>query len=102
MKRKRQVTDLFGDDQMNLFGDAPDRIPHHKQKTYTPDPDSIRQRLNEVLEKARAAPETPWPVKKQRVWSIVFPNMAKWLPDDEANQLCFAFEREMERLNLAA
>jgi hypothetical protein len=55
-----------------------------------------------VLERARAAPDEPWPEKKQRVWTIVFPNMAKWLPEDEAVQLCFEFAREIERLKLAA
>jgi hypothetical protein len=47
-------------------------------------------------------PSQPWPEKKQRVWQIIFPNMAKWLPDDEADQLCFEFAQEIERLKLAA
>jgi hypothetical protein len=32
----------------------------------------------------------------------VFPNTAKWLPDDEANQLCFEFAQQLERLKQAA
>lgn len=96
------MSDLFGDGQGSLFGDEPDRIPHPQQGLYTPDPERIRQRLRAVLDLARAAPDTPWPEKKQRVWQIVFPNMAKWLPDDEAEQLCFEFAREIERLKLAA
>lgn len=96
------MSDLFGDGQHSLFGDDPDRIPHPKQEAYTPDPERIRQRLQAVLERARSAPDQPWPEKKQRVWQIVFPNMAKWLPDDEADQLCFEFAREIERLKLAA
>jgi hypothetical protein len=36
------------------------------------------------------------------MWQTVFPNMAKWLPEDEAEQLRFEFAREMERLKLAA
>jgi hypothetical protein len=55
-----------------------------------------------VLERARAAPDQPWPEKKQRVWQIIFPNKAKWLPDDEADQPCFEFAQEIERLKLAA
>lgn len=35
------------------------------------------------------------------MWQIVFPNMAKWLPDEEASQLRFQFEIEMERLKAA-
>ena len=96
------MSDLFGDGQHSLFGDEPDRIPHTKQEVYTPDPERIRQRLRAVLERARSAPDEPWPEKKQRVWQIVFPNMAKWLPDHEADQLCFEFAQEIERLKLAA
>ena len=56
----------------------------------------------QVADSVRAAPGQPWPEKKQRVWQIVFPNMAKWLPDDEADQLRFEFAREIERLKNAA
>lgn len=96
------MTDLFGNSQASLFGDSPERIPHPKQALYTPDPERIRQRLHTVLETARAAPARPWPEKKRRVWQIVFPNMARWLPPDEAEQICFAFAREIERITLAA
>ena len=96
------MSDLFGTGQFSLFGDGDDRIPHPQQETYIPDPKRIRQRLQAVLDTARAAPQRPWPEKKQRVWQIVFPNMAKWLPDDERDQLCFEFAREMQRLNMAA
>jgi hypothetical protein len=92
----------FGDGQGSLFGDSPDRIPHPEEASYIPDPARIRQRLHAVLDRARAAPETPWPEKKQRVWQIVFPNMAKWLPEDEADQLRFEFAQEIERLKRAA
>jgi hypothetical protein len=36
------------------------------------------------------------------MWQTVFPNMAKWLPGEEAEQLCFEFAQEMKRLALAA
>lgn len=96
------MTDLFSNGQHSLFGDDDGRIPHPKGQDYTPDPERIRQRLHAVLETARAAPNRPWPEKKQRVWEIVFPNMANWLPEDEANQLRFEFAQEMERLRKAA
>jgi hypothetical protein len=44
----------------------------------------------------------PWPERDARMWQIVFPNMANWLPDDEAEQLRLEFAREMERLKQAA
>jgi hypothetical protein len=33
---------------------------------------------------------------------VPFPQMANWLPDDEANQLRFEFAQELERLKQAA
>ncbi len=44
----------------------------------------------------------PWSERDARMWQTVFPNMANWLPHDEAEQLRAAFAREMERLHRAA
>lgn len=44
----------------------------------------------------------PWDERKARMWQIVFPQMANWLPDDERNQLRFEFAQEIERLKRAA
>ena len=92
----------MSDNQISMFGDGDSRMEEQRQPDILPDPDRVRRRLHGVLETARAAPDVPWPEKKQRVWRIVFPNMAKWLPEDEAEQLCFEFAQEMERLGLAA
>jgi hypothetical protein len=99
------MTDLFGNGQISMFGDAEGLIPHPtrtSQISAEPSPERCRQKLLAVLETARAAPEKPWPEKKFRLWQIVFPNMANWLPEEEANQLRFEFAKEVERLKLAA
>ena len=96
------MADLFGDDQFSMFGDGEGRIAEQPHPDIVPDPDRVRRRLHGVLETARAAPETPWPEKKRRVWTIVFPNMANWLPQEEADQLRFEFAQEIERLQRAA
>ena len=44
----------------------------------------------------------PWPEREARMWQIAFPQMANWLPDDEAAQLRLEFTQEMERLKQAA
>jgi hypothetical protein len=95
--------DLFGHRpaQGSLFGSGDDRLPAPQQSTL-PDPEKIRRRLNALLEQARAADRMPWPERDARMWQIVFPNMANWLPDDEAAQLRFEFAREMERLQRPA
>jgi hypothetical protein len=95
--------DLFGHGpaQGSLFGPSEDRLQPPVQR-YVPDPEKVRQRLRSLLENARSAEKMPWPEHEARVWQIVFPNMANWLPDDEAEQLRFEFAREMERLRQAA
>src|SRR6266481_1839882 len=96
-------TDLFGQGpaQGSLFGSGQDRLQAPRQRS-TPDPETVRLRLKSLLEKARTAEKMPWSERDARMWQTVFPNMAKWLPKDEADQLRFEFAQEMERLNGAA
>lgn len=96
-------TDLFGQGskQHSLFGPGEDRMQAPRQPT-VPDPDTVRVRLRTVLEKARAAETMPWSERDVRMWQTVFPNMTKWLPEDEAAQLRFEFDQEIERLSRAA
>lgn len=96
-------TDLFGQGptQGSLFGPEEDRLQAPSQRSL-PDPETVRLRLKSLLEKARSAEKMPWSERDARMWQTVFPNMAKWLPDDEANQLRFEFAQEMERLRQAA
>ncbi len=95
--------DLFGHTpaQGSFFGDGDDRLHPPAQRTL-PDPEKVRHRLRALIEKARSAEKMPWSQRDARMWQIVFPNMANWLPQDEAEQLRFEFAREMERLERAA
>lgn len=96
-------TDLFGrhPGQGSLFGPGEDRL-QAPRRSAVPDPEMVRLRLQALLEKARSAEKMPWSERDARMWQTVFPNMAKWLPDREADQLRFEFAQEMERLRLAA
>lgn len=96
------MSDLFGHGQASLFGEGGDRIPHPKQPDIAPNPERVRQRLHALLDTARNAERMPWDRRKAEMWQIVFPQMANWLPEDEANQLRFEFAQEIERLKLAA
>lgn len=96
-------TDLFGNvtAQASLFGSGDDRLQAPRQST-SPDPQVVRLRLVSILEKVRSAEKMPWSDRDARMWQTVFPNMAKWLPDAEADQLRFEFAQEIERLKQAA
>jgi hypothetical protein len=95
--------DLFGQtpSQGSLFGSEEGKLQAPRQ-SIVPDPEVVRLRLKSLIERARSAEKMPWSERDARMWQTVFPNMAKWLPKDEANQLCFEFAQEMERLSRAA
>lgn len=99
-----EPVDLFsasGDaDQLSLFGVGEGRMQPPVRK-FAPDTDEVRQRLRALLTLARDAQAMPWPERDARMWQTVFPQMANWLPDDEANQLRFEFAQEIERLRAA-
>lgn len=88
--------DLFGPDpQSDLFDeDAPTPV-------YRADPDEVRAELLQILAEARAARTLPWEPSKTAFYRTVFPQMANWLPDDEANQLRLDFATELARLEAA-
>ena len=70
-------------------------------RRFVADTELIRRRLQALLDTARAVTAMPWPERDARMWQTVFPQMAGWLPDEEANQLCFEFVQEIERLKAA-
>ena len=71
-------------------------------RRFVPDAETIRSRLQALLAVARNATVMPWPERDARMWQTVFPQMANWLPDEEAEQMRFEFVQEIERLKLAA
>lgn len=93
-------TDLFGHTtpQGDLFDGEP--VPLRRQAMDFPA--EARARLMKVLAEARAAATLPWSERDLRMWEVLFPQMAEWLPDDEAHQLRFEFAQELERLKKAA
>lgn len=87
-------------DQLSLFGAGDDRM-QAPVRSYVPDPDEVRKQLHALLAAARDARTMPWPERDARMWQVVFPQMANWLPDEEAEQLRFEFAQEIERLKAA-
>lgn len=92
-------SDLFG--QITPQGDLFAGVPAQPRKVID-FPDEARRRLLNLLVEARTATTLPWSERETRKWEILFPQMAEWLPSDEASQLCFAFAQELERLRHAA
>ncbi len=63
------------------------------------DPNEVRTQVLELLAIARRARDAaPWDARIHRFYASVFPQMTRWLPAEEAEQLCREFEQELERL----
>lgn len=96
-----ESVDLFGQPtgpaQFSLFGEGENRLRPPERKVAPPE-ERARARLTELLATARAARTMPWSERDARMWQTVFPQMADWLPEEEAAQLRLEFAREIERL----
>ena len=88
-------SDFFGSAQLGLGLEDTRPDPTHV------DPQSVREELVAILATARAARDVaPWDMRTHKYHKVVFPQMANWLPEDEANQLRFEFAIELERIEL--
>lgn len=101
MKRRaatsEETADLSGHRpaQSDLFAGEPPR----NNGVGVADPDEVRRRLYKLLAEARSAQsKPPWSERETRMYQIIFPQMANWLPPAEAEQLRLEFKMEMERL----
>ena len=96
MMPHRTQPDLFlPDSEPDLFGD--DYAP----PVYYPDPDRVRARLGKILAQLRGAAPHDLNRNSAKFYQLIFPQMSKCLPHEEAAQLCFEFETEMARLRAA-
>lgn len=91
----RSQLDLFGTDQPELFDENAAPI------VYRADPDRIRRRIADMLAEVRAAEAMPWNADDLENRAYLLRQMARFLPEDEAAQLAFAFDQEVERLKAA-
>jgi len=89
--------------QGDLFGhEGPDPADENfESPAYGADPDEVREELHRLLAEMRAAESMPWDAKRTALYRTIVPQMATWLPEDEATQLCFEFETELKRLQAA-
>lgn len=88
-----QDPDFSGPPQLGLgFDDEASEVPKV-------DPAEVRDELLTLLAMARSAHEAaPWDRDTQRFNRVVFPQMACWLPEEEAHQLCLQFAQELDRI----
>lgn len=80
--------------QLEMF--AADPVP-----VWRPDPDKVRARLSRILAEAREAETVPWEPSRLSLYRTIFPDMTRWLPDDEGARWRADFEAELARLGVA-
>ena len=67
--------------------------------SFQPNLDEIREDLGAILAAARSVSvECPWDERTYRYNKVVFPQMSRWLPEEEAIQLCLEFAEELDRI----
>lgn len=87
----------------DLFGEVPQ--PERAQAAEPKEPltpDDVRAMMRALIEAISGVDQIPFTPAEFEKHIAMFPIMARWLPDDEGNQLVFAFLREVERLKKAA
>lgn len=91
----RSQLDLFGSDQPELFEESAAPI------VFRADPDRIRRRIANMLAEVRAAGSMQGGADELENRAYLLKQMARFLPEDEAAQLTFEFEQEVQRLKAA-
>ncbi len=86
--------------QMDMFDFGAEREPAGPV-VFTADPAKVRRKLEAVLGEARAAHTMPWDRKTELYHRTTFPQMTRWLPESEAEDMRRAFARELSRLENA-
>jgi hypothetical protein len=87
--------------QPNHFNGQPDLFGPPPPQSYAPSLEKVRFEVNKVLDAARTAKVMPWTAKEVAFWKTVFPQMTRWLPEDEAAQMRSDFMAELRRLEAA-
>ncbi len=93
--KRMQDSDFFLDGaQGDLFGPPP-------PVSYAPKPEKVRQKMLAMLGQIQGAEECPWSEDELGLNKVIFPQMANWLPEDEAAALRREFAAEVARLEAA-
>ncbi len=82
--------------QLELFAAGSER------SSIVPNVDTVRARLEGVLETLRSADEMPLTSKQLAFWTTVVPQMSNWLPDEERSAVCVEFDSHLARLSRKA
>lgn len=88
--------------EADLFGEVPQ--PQQSTPREAPKPltaEDVRLEMLRLINRLRSSEEMPFAPDELKRNVAIFPIMAKWLPSEDGEQLCFEFRQELERLGFA-
>jgi hypothetical protein len=85
--------------QSELFGTDVPLCRGAEPIDYSSMPDKVRPRLHKMLAELRNAHTMPWEYGRLLLNRTIFPQMANWLPEEEAERLRAEFTAELTRLS---
>ena len=68
----------------------------------TPSVESVRERLQALLQSLRGADVMPLTARELAYWTVVTPQMSNWLPPEEKAAVCDEFSTHLARLQSLA
>ncbi|HEY5072853.1 MAG TPA: hypothetical protein VII63_12575 [Caulobacteraceae bacterium] len=77
--------------QLDLFPEV------HAASSTTPTVESVRARIEPVLDALRSSHAMPWSAKEAAMWRVVLPQMANWLPAEERDAVRAEFAALIRR-----
>ncbi|MBU1324865.1 MAG: hypothetical protein KJ676_06445 [Alphaproteobacteria bacterium] len=81
--------------QPDLFGAVAQPLPQ-------PDPEAVRRRMADLLQRLSEADVMPLTEKELRFWRTVAPQTTRWLEPEERARILADFEAQIDRLTRKA
>jgi hypothetical protein len=75
--------------------EQPSRTAH---RPTVPSVELVRAKMIDLIDQLKQADSLPWNERNATINEIIFPQMSKWLPEDEAADLVTEFSKELARL----
>jgi hypothetical protein len=95
MRTKIQQPDLFDTYRQNEMFEHSTRPSH---RPTVPSAEFVRAKMLDLIDQLKQAESLPWNERNTTINEIIFPQMSKWLPEDEAAEFVGQFSRELARL----
>jgi hypothetical protein len=95
MRTKTRQPDLFDTCRQAEMFEQSSRPVH---RPTVPSVEFVRAKMLDLIDQLKQAVTLPWNERNTTINEIIFPQMSKWLPEDEAAQLVAEFSRELARL----